>query len=119
MFIPLVFSGVLRLKKHKETDARRMLLRNSSTGKITIVSTNFSLILIRLVYVSLILHLQNFILYSGMNASVSDKVVSFIGHEDGQSTPYRIRTKTAEQANALKAALDREIEFVRAKSETQ
>ncbi|KAI0661280.1 hypothetical protein C8Q70DRAFT_932300 [Cubamyces menziesii] len=89
--------GVLRLKKHKETDARRMLLRNSSTGKITI----------------------NFILYSGMNASVSDKVVSFIGHEDGQSTPYRIRTKTAEQANALKAALDREIEFVRAKSETQ
>ena len=54
-----------------------------------------------------------------MNASVSDKVVSFIGHEDGQSTPYRIRTKTAEQANALKAALDREIEFVKAKSETQ
>ena len=30
--------GVLRLKKHKETGARRMLLRNSSTGKITIVS---------------------------------------------------------------------------------
>ncbi|KAI8993870.1 hypothetical protein BD414DRAFT_506437 [Trametes punicea] len=88
--------GVLRLKKHKETETRRMLLRNSSTGKITI----------------------NFILYSGMNATVSDKVVSFMGHEDGQSTPYRIRTKTAAQANELKAALDREIEFVRAKSET-
>jgi nucleoporin NUP2 len=29
--------GNLRLKKHKETDARRMLLRNSSTGKINIV----------------------------------------------------------------------------------
>jgi len=29
--------GVLRLKKHKETEARRMLLRNSSTGKINIV----------------------------------------------------------------------------------
>ncbi|RPD56010.1 hypothetical protein L227DRAFT_579227 [Lentinus tigrinus ALCF2SS1-6] len=28
--------GMLRLKKHKETGARRMLLRNSSTGKITI-----------------------------------------------------------------------------------
>lgn len=68
---------------------------------------------------SLIYPSKNFILYSGMNASVSDKVVSFIGHEDGQSTPYRIRTKTAEQANALKAALDREIEFVKAKSETQ
>ena len=30
--------GVLRVKRHKETDARRVLLRNSSTGKITIVS---------------------------------------------------------------------------------
>lgn len=29
--------GVLRLKKHKETGARRVLLRNSGTGKITIV----------------------------------------------------------------------------------
>ena len=29
--------GMLRLKKHKETNARRVLLRNSSTGKITIV----------------------------------------------------------------------------------
>ncbi|KAM6502075.1 hypothetical protein JOM56_002052 [Amanita muscaria] len=30
--------GYLRLKRHKETDARRMLLRNSSTGKINIVT---------------------------------------------------------------------------------
>ena len=29
--------GNLRLKKHKEANARRMLLRNSSTGKINIV----------------------------------------------------------------------------------
>ncbi|KAI0645952.1 hypothetical protein C8Q79DRAFT_927042 [Trametes meyenii] len=87
--------GVLRLKKHKETESRRMLLRNSSTGKITI----------------------NFILHSGMNTAVSDKVVSFMGHDNGQSTPYRIRTKTADQANQLKEVLDREIEFVKAKSE--
>lgn len=32
-------AGYLRLKKHKEMDARRMLLRNSSTGKINIVSS--------------------------------------------------------------------------------
>ncbi|KAI0930184.1 hypothetical protein AcW1_008939 [Taiwanofungus camphoratus] len=88
--------GMLRLKKHKETNARRVLLRNSSTGKITI----------------------NFNIYTGMNASVSKNTVSFIGHEEGVSTPYRIRTKTEEQANALKHALDREIEFVQAKSET-
>jgi len=30
--------GVLKVKKHKKTGAGRLLLRNSSTGKITIVS---------------------------------------------------------------------------------
>jgi nucleoporin NUP2 len=34
--------GVLRLKKHKEDNRRRMLLRNSSTGKIVIVSNMLS-----------------------------------------------------------------------------
>lgn len=33
-------SGVLRLKKHKENDSRRVLLRNSSTGKVVIVSVD-------------------------------------------------------------------------------
>lgn len=40
-----------------------------------------------------------------------------MGHEAGVSTPYRIRVKTADQANDLKAALDREIEFVKGKTE--
>ena len=31
-------AGVLRVKKHKENDSRRVLLRNSSTGKVVIVS---------------------------------------------------------------------------------
>ncbi|KAI0744256.1 hypothetical protein C8Q80DRAFT_1185827 [Daedaleopsis nitida] len=87
--------GVLRLKKHKETDARRVLLRNSSTGKITI----------------------NFRLHSGMNPTVADKVVSFMGHDEGVSVPYRIRMKTVDQAKELKTALDREIEFVKGKSD--
>ncbi|KAI0746061.1 hypothetical protein C8Q76DRAFT_790365 [Earliella scabrosa] len=86
--------GMLRLKKHKETGSRRVLLRNSSTGKITI----------------------NFLIHSGMNAAVADKTVSFMGHEEGVSTPYRIRMKTNEQAKELKAALDREIEFVKSKT---
>ncbi|KAH9935648.1 uncharacterized protein B0H18DRAFT_419506 [Fomitopsis serialis] len=86
--------GMLRLKKHKETDARRMLLRNSSTGKVVV----------------------NFRIYSGMNAKADKNVVSFVGHESGAQATYRIRTKTEEQANDLKSALDREIEFVRAKS---
>lgn len=87
--------GMLRLKKHKETDSRRMLLRNSSTGKITV----------------------NFLLYHGMNVTVAKNVVSFIGHTEGTSTPYRIKTKTEEQAKDLKSALDHEIEFVHSKSE--
>jgi nucleoporin NUP2 len=33
--------GVLRLKKHKDTGARRVLLRSSSTGQILIVSSLF------------------------------------------------------------------------------
>ena len=50
-----------------------------------------------------------------MNARLQDKGVAFMGHEDGQPMPYRIRTKTVEQAQELKAALDREIEFVKGK----
>lgn len=33
--------GMLRLKRHKESGARRVLLRNSGTGKITLVCTSF------------------------------------------------------------------------------
>ncbi|KZT72231.1 hypothetical protein DAEQUDRAFT_736363 [Daedalea quercina L-15889] len=86
--------GILRLKKHKETDARRVLLRNSSTGKVVI----------------------NFRIYSAMSAKAEKNIVSFVGHENGTQATYRIRTKTEDQANDLKSALDREIEFVRAKS---
>lgn len=37
--------GVLRLKKHKTTDSRRVLMRNSSTGKINIVSSLLPILL--------------------------------------------------------------------------
>ena len=59
---------------------------------------------------------QNFLMHLGMNPAVTDKVVSFMGHSDGASTPYRIRCKTADQAKELKAALDRELELVKNKS---
>lgn len=51
-----------------------------------------------------------------MNAKADHNVVSFVGHENGAQATYRVRTKTEEQAKDLKSALDREIEFVRAKS---
>ncbi len=62
--------------------------------------------------------MQNFRIHSGMNATVADKAVSFIGHEVGAPVPYRIRLKTADQAKDLKAALDREIEFVKGKTDS-
>lgn len=85
--------GMLRVKAHKETGQRRLLLRNSSTGKVTI----------------------NFNVYKGMNPTVAKNVVSFMGHDEGNSVPFKLRVKTNEQADDLKKALDREIEFVKAK----
>ncbi|KAF9529239.1 hypothetical protein CPB83DRAFT_852916 [Crepidotus variabilis] len=85
--------GVFRLKKHRETDARRVLLRNSTNGKIN----------------------MNFKIYSGLKPSVAKKALTFIGHADGVSQTYCVRLPNETQANELKAALDREIEFVKAK----
>ncbi|KAG6335573.1 hypothetical protein ID866_3513 [Astraeus odoratus] len=79
--------GMFRLKKHKETDVRRVLMRNSSTGRILI----------------------NFRLYSGFKPSLAKTSISFVGHDSGVPTSYRIRVKTEDQASELKAAIDREM----------
>ncbi|PPQ98722.1 hypothetical protein CVT24_003430 [Panaeolus cyanescens] len=88
--------GFLRLKKHKETGNRRVLLRNSANGRI----------------------LLNFRVYAGLNPTVmaTKKGLSFIGHDEGQATSYLVRLPNEEATTQLKAALDREIEFVKAKS---
>lgn len=51
-----------------------------------------------------------------MNPTVAKNVVSFMGHDEGHAVPFRLRVKTGEQADELKNALDREIEFVKSKS---
>ncbi|KAJ4468116.1 hypothetical protein J3R30DRAFT_1674957 [Lentinula aciculospora] len=88
-------TGILRVKKHKDTGQRRLLLRNSNTGKIII----------------------NFNLYTGLKPTVNKKTLMFIGHEGGASQTYNIRTKTEDQASELKKVLDREIAFVKAKQD--
>ncbi|KAJ3827303.1 hypothetical protein EV361DRAFT_909383 [Lentinula raphanica] len=88
-------TGILRLKKHKETGQRRLLLRNSNTGKIII----------------------NFNLYTGLKPTVNKKALMFVGHEGGVSQTYNLRTKTEDQAVELKTVLDREIAFVKAKQQ--
>ncbi|KAK1236320.1 hypothetical protein PQX77_000436 [Marasmius sp. AFHP31] len=87
-------TGLLKLKKHKTGEQRRLLLRNSSNGKINI----------------------NFNLYPGLAPSQTQKTLSFVGHEGGNAQAYMIRVKTEEQARELKEALDREIAFVKSKS---
>lgn len=51
-----------------------------------------------------------------MNPTVAKNVVSFIGHDEGKSVAFKLRVKTADQAEDLKNALEREIEFVKSKS---
>ncbi|KAI6157801.1 hypothetical protein BKA82DRAFT_21862 [Pisolithus tinctorius] len=79
--------GMLRLKKHKENNTRRVLMRNSHTGRI----------------------LLNFRLFSGLKPSLAKTSVAFVGHENGAPASYRIRVKTESQAVSLKDAMDREI----------
>jgi len=88
--------GILRLKKHKENGGRRLLMRNSSTGRVLI----------------------NFKMYAGLAPKMtSNTIVAFTGHEAGAPVNYKLRVKTPEDATQLKDALEREIEFVRGKSE--
>jgi nucleoporin NUP2 len=54
-------------------------------------------------------------LYGGLKPTRKDKAVMVVGHENGKSMTYNIRTKTEEQAEELLKALEREIEFVKAK----
>ncbi|KAG1799747.1 uncharacterized protein HD556DRAFT_1230772 [Suillus plorans] len=83
--------GMFRLKKHKETGARRALMRNSATGRIVI----------------------NFRLFVSLTPTLMKTMVSFVGHDEGAPASFRIRVKTPEQAQELKNALDREVAAVK------
>ena len=104
-----LYQGMLRLKKHKETESRRVLLRNSGTGKIIIVSPILLISLSTGINIS-----QNFKIYPGLNPSMSGKVVTFVGHDDtGLSATYRVRVPTEQDAIEFKSALDSEISAVK------
>ncbi|KAG2099110.1 hypothetical protein BD769DRAFT_225335 [Suillus cothurnatus] len=83
--------GMFRLKKHKETGARRALMRNSATGRI----------------------IMNFRLFVSLTPTLTKTMISFVGHDEGAPASFRIRVKTAEQAQELKSALDREVAAVK------
>ncbi|KAH8119260.1 hypothetical protein DFH11DRAFT_1722790 [Phellopilus nigrolimitatus] len=78
--------GMLRIKKHKVSGAKRMLSRNSANGKI----------------------MMNFKLYSGLKVTRSKQVLNFVGHDEGVNTTYRVRVKDEAGAIALKEAIEKE-----------
>ncbi|KAI9569655.1 hypothetical protein HD554DRAFT_2171097 [Boletus coccyginus] len=84
--------GMFRLKKHKETNVRRVLMRNSSTGRILI----------------------NFRMHGNLKPSLAKNAVSLVGYESSTPASFSVRVKTEEQAKDLKQALEREIAAVQA-----
>ncbi|THH16192.1 hypothetical protein EW146_g4407 [Bondarzewia mesenterica] len=86
-------TGMTRLKKHKTTDARRIIHRTSAKGKVT----------------------MNFSLYPGMTPKSAKNTVTFVGVDDDKKpTRYRLRLSTDVAAADLQNALEREIAFVKA-----
>ncbi|KAJ7187959.1 hypothetical protein C8R46DRAFT_5727 [Mycena filopes] len=80
--------GFLRIKKHKETSARRLLLRSSHSGKILI----------------------NFLLYSGLKVSQAKKSLTFVGHDvAGEPQTYSLRFRTEDAAKEFQVVLNQEI----------
>jgi nucleoporin NUP2 len=60
------------------------------------------------------LSLQNFSLYDGLDPTLKDKTVGFVGRdEEGKPINFNIRVKTPDQAAQLKSAIDRDVELVK------
>lgn len=106
------FQGMLRLKKHKEKNKRRILLRNSSTGRIILVSSiNFyrSRRHDRMCPLPLA-RLQNTYIRKDLMPKQEKQVVSFLGLDE-QALPasYKIKVSNEASASELKGALEREM----------
>ncbi|KAI9442179.1 hypothetical protein H4582DRAFT_2201105 [Lactarius indigo] len=91
--------GMLRLKKHKVTNARRVILRSSTTGKIII----------------------NFRIYTGLQPKRTGKTVAFTGHitspdKETQTVQYRLRVGTEATATEMAEAIEREVRLVQAEA---
>ncbi|KAH9002048.1 hypothetical protein EDB86DRAFT_3074389 [Lactarius hatsudake] len=91
--------GMLRLKKHKVTNARRVILRSSTTGKIII----------------------NFRIYAGLQPKRNAKTVAFTGHitsldKETQTVQYRLRVGSEATATEMAEAIEREVRLVQAEA---
>ncbi|KAG8979637.1 hypothetical protein FRB94_010765 [Tulasnella sp. JGI-2019a] len=78
-------TGYFKLKQHKETGTKRVLMRNNSTGKVML----------------------NFRVHSAMEPLIGIKptIVKFTGHEDGQPVSFQARFKATEEAQNMKTKM--------------
>jgi nucleoporin NUP2 len=63
----------------------------------------------------LLIHYQNFSLYSGMSVAQKPKSLTFVGHENGVSNTYLIRFGSDDEATRCKDALQKLIDEVKEK----
>ncbi|KAG8861727.1 hypothetical protein FRB96_002685 [Tulasnella sp. 330] len=74
-------TGHFKLKAHKETGTKRVLMRNEGPGKVML----------------------NFRVHSAMEPALGAKptVIKFTGHEEGQPVSFQVRLKNAEEAQSM------------------
>lgn len=84
---------MLRCKKHKSTDVRRVLMRGSGSGRVIL----------------------NFVVFASLKPTQQKKEIAFVAIDDGEPASFRLRVKNEAQAVALKEALLKEVEAVAAK----
>ncbi|KDN41328.1 hypothetical protein K437DRAFT_178241 [Tilletiaria anomala UBC 951] len=82
--------GMLRLKKKKSSDKRRMLMRSEGNGNVLI----------------------NFNLVKGLTARQDKTQIVFMGFEASEMVNFRVKAKSASEAAALKAAIEKEAAHV-------
>jgi len=61
----------------------------------------------------LISPLQNFKIYPALKPSIAKKALTFVGHSEGTSQTYCVRLPNETQAEELKGAMEKEIEFLK------
>ena len=83
--------GIARVKKNKNDGTRRLLMRNSASGRIIL----------------------NFALYQGFKPTLQAQpkgTLRFIGHSDGEKQTYMLKVGGEAKAKDLLALIEREVD---------
>lgn len=97
------------MKKNKTDGTRRLLMRNSASGRVILVSESLSY---RWLYCDSWLRAQNFALYQGFKPTLQTQpkgTLRFIGHSDGEKQTYMLKVAGEAKAKDLLALIDKEV----------